>query len=85
MNSKLWVAVAVTTAALGAAGCHDSGGGSAPAPVSSQPVPQFFDTSKVLALAQQTSETSSPIVINGGLVVLDDASETTSPIFVNVM
>jgi hypothetical protein len=39
----------------------------------------------VLALAQQTSETSTPIAVNGGAVTLNDTSEASAPIAINAM
>jgi hypothetical protein len=42
-----------------------------------------LDTAQVLALAQVTSESSTPIAVNGGALVLTDTTETSSPITVN--
>jgi hypothetical protein len=53
-----------------------------------QPPPQTtqsLDTSQVLAIAQKTSETASPLPVDGGAVTLNDTSETTAPIAVNAM
>ena len=41
-----------------------------------------LDTAQVLALAQVTSETSSPTAVNGGALTLNDTSETAAPISV---
>jgi hypothetical protein len=41
-----------------------------------------LDTAQVLALAQATSETSSPFAVNGGAFSFTDTSETTAPISV---
>lgn len=86
MKAKLlWLsAVGISAALVGA--CHDHHGGSTPPPTSPPPATsQSLDTAQVLALAQQTSETSTPIDVNGGAVTLNDTSETTSPIAVTAM
>ncbi len=44
-----------------------------------------LDTAQVLTLAQQTSETSDPFVVNGGAVTLNDTSETSLPVAINTM
>lgn len=44
--------------------------------------PTSFDTAQVLAMAQQTSETSAPVEVNGGAFAFTDTSETTTPITV---
>jgi hypothetical protein len=82
MNSKplLWGAVGLTAAL--AAACHDDHP-SAPAPM--QPTSQSLDTAQVLALAKETSETSSPLAVNGGALTLNDTGETSTPIAVNAM
>jgi hypothetical protein len=41
-----------------------------------------LDTAQVLALAQVTSETTTPFTVNGGELVLTDTSETSAPIAV---
>jgi hypothetical protein len=54
-------------------------------PVPIPQTPQALDTAQVLALAQKTSETGNPFVVNGGLVTLNDTSETSVPIAVDPM
>jgi len=46
---------------------------------------QSLDTQQVLAIAEAPSETASPLVVNNGLLVLDDTSETALPIHINGM
>lgn len=82
MNSKILYLGAVGLAVGLIAACHDHHG---PAPKPPAPAAQSLDTAQVLALAQQTSETSSPFPVNGGLVTLNDTSESTPPIMVNTM
>ena len=65
-----------------AAGCHDNNAASPP-PV--MQAPESLDTAQVLALAQVTSEVTSPIAVNGGALTLNDTSETSAPIAVNAM
>jgi hypothetical protein len=45
----------------------------------------MLDTAQVLALAKQTSETSSPFAVNGGALTLTDTSDTSEPISVDGM
>jgi hypothetical protein len=47
--------------------------------------PQSLDTQQVLVIAEARSETASPLVVNNGLLVLDDTSETALPIHINGM
>lgn len=63
-----------------ASGSSGSSGSSAPGPTATQ---QSLDTQEVLAQAQMPSETSSPYVVDDGLLVLTDTSETTAPITIN--
>ena len=80
MNSNLvLLGIVLTTALIG--GCD--GDRSAPKPV--PPTSQSLDTAQVLVLAQNTSETSTPLAVNGGALVLNDTSETSSPIPVSAM
>jgi hypothetical protein len=44
-----------------------------------------LDTEGVLALAQKTSETESPLPVDDGGVTLTDTSETTAPVAVAPM
>jgi len=43
---------------------------------------QQLDTAHVLALAQQTSDTSSPFQVDDGALTLTDTSDTSVPISV---
>jgi hypothetical protein len=49
------------------------------------PTVQSLDTAAVLAMAMMSSETSDPIMVNEGVVVLTDTSETTDPISTDAM
>jgi hypothetical protein len=89
MKSKILL-IGVCAAASLAAACHNNDG-SAGATTPSTPPPttppmtsntMSLDTAQVLALAQQTSETSSPFEVNAGAFVFTDTSETSSPISV---
>jgi hypothetical protein len=87
MKSKIFLVGALGAVAVLAAACGGSDGDSASSTTSNLPLPApttttQLDTAQVLALAQVTSETSSPFVVNGGAVVLTDTSETTAPIAV---
>jgi hypothetical protein len=79
---RLLLGAAGLSAGLVAA-CHDDHhGGSPPPPPSTS---RSLDTAQVLVLAQQSSETSLPLAVNGGAVTLNDTSETSAPIAVNAM
>jgi hypothetical protein len=78
---QCFLGVVGLTAGLVAA-CHDDHHG---APTPAPPTTQSLDSAQVLALAQQTSETATPIAVNGGAVTLNDTSETGAPIAVNAM
>lgn len=81
MKSKLLLlGVAGLSVGLVAA-CNEDNSRPAPPP----PTSQSLDTAQVLALAQQSSETSYPIVVDGGALALDDASDTSAPIAVTAM
>ena len=84
MNRTNLVLGAAALAACGLTAC-----GSHEQPMSSvipvMPQSQSLDTAQVLALAQQTSETSTPFQINDGAVTLDDLSDTSEPINVDAM
>jgi hypothetical protein len=80
MNSKLLLLSFAGLCGLVAA-CHDDHN-SPPAPA---PQSQSLNTAQVLTLAQKTSETSLPMVVNGGALTLNDTSETGAPITVNTM
>jgi hypothetical protein len=80
-TKRLLLGVVGLSAGLVAA-CHDDNQGAAtPTP----PASQSLDTAQVLALAQQTSEMSAPIAVNGGALTLNDTSESSAPIAVNAM
>ncbi len=82
MNPKmLWLGVVGLSMGLVAA-CHDD---HTSAPTPPAPKSQSLDTAQVLSLAQQTSETSAPIAVNGAAVILNDSSETSAPIAVGAM
>lgn len=70
--------------AIAAAGLSACGGGQAamPPPAPSMTT-QSLDTAQVLSQARHTSETESPYAVNGGALVLTDASDTTEPIDIN--
>jgi len=84
MKSKILLFGAMGAALL-AVGCGNNNGGSATPVVTPPPVTSnvmALDTAQVLALAQVTSETSSPFAVDGGAFTFIDTSETTSPISV---
>jgi hypothetical protein len=62
---------------------HDNDNGAPPNAVTTTSTAQALDTAQVLALAQQTSETSTPFAVNGNALTLTDTSETSAPIGVN--
>jgi len=84
MKRTLFVLGAVGSAAVLIAACGGGHQGAATAPMSPpSSTSQSLDTAQVLALAQQTSETSAPIAVNDGALALNDTSETSAPIAVN--
>ncbi len=84
MKSKILSIGCIGAAVLVAAACHHDDNGSTP-PATTPPASSAMalDTAQVLALAQATSETSSPLAVNGGALTLTDTSETSAPIGVN--
>ncbi len=84
MNSKqLLLGAAGFSFTIGLlAACHDDHNNTSTTP---PPTSVSDDTAQVLALAQQTSETSTPITVNGGAFTINDTSETSAPIAVNAM
>ncbi len=84
MNRKttLCFAVGLCAGFLAACGNNNDHPNTSLPPV---PIPQSLDTAKVLALAQQSSETASPFAVDGGLVTLSDTSETSSPVAIDAM
>lgn len=82
MNPKMLLLGVVGLSVGLVAACHDDHP-SAPTPPPAKS--QSLDTAQVLSLAQQTSETSAPIAVNGAAVILNDSSETSAPIAVGAM
>lgn len=87
MKRKLAIMTSVGVVAGLVSGCGGgdngqtaAGGGSA-----NPPSAVSLATVDVLSLAQKSSETASPYVIDGGAIVLTDTSETSEPINVNAM
>lgn len=85
MNYKTFLLGVVGLSAAWIAGCHDDHNGASNNPPPPPTSNQSLDTAQVLALAQQTSETSTPVAVNGGAITLNDTSETSAPIAVNAM
>ena len=91
MTSKIMLVGALALAGGLVAACSDSTYHAPPAPPPSTTPPppttmtQSLDTAQVLALARLSSETSSPIAVNGGALTLNDTSETSTSIVVNTM
>ncbi len=87
MKSKLLILGVICAATGLVAACHhDSGGSGSTTPPPTTPPPSTtmsLDTAQILALAQVTSETSSPFAVDGGAFVQTDTSETSAPIAVN--
>jgi hypothetical protein len=87
MKSKLAILAGGALAASLVSGC---GGGSSGSTMTPPPTPPpssnlALDTAQVLALAQQPSETQSPLPVDDNGVTLTDTSETSSPITVAPM
>ena len=87
MKSKLAILAGGALAASLVSGC---GGGSSGSTMTPPPTPPpssnlALDTAQVLALAQQPSETQSPLPVDDNGVTLTDTSETSSPIAVATM
>jgi|HubBroStandDraft_1064217.scaffolds.fasta_scaffold1752646_1 hypothetical protein len=88
MKSKLAILAGGALAASLVTGCGggSSGGGTMTPPPTPPPSSNLaLDTAQVLALAQQTSETESPLPVDDNGVTLTDTSETSSPIAVAPM
>jgi hypothetical protein len=83
MRFKLLVLSSIGLCAALVAACHDHD--NAPPSPPKTVTMQSLDTAQVLALAQQTSETSAPFDVNGGAVTLSDTSDTSVPIAVAAM
>ena len=76
-------AATIAAAALSACGDHNSEA-SMPTPTPT-PTTQQLDTAQVLALAQKTSEVSTPLEVDGGMLTLTDTSDSAEAISVNGM
>jgi hypothetical protein len=87
MKSKLAILAGGALAASLVSGCGGgSSGGTMTPPAPPPPTSNLaLDTAQVLALAQQTSETQSPLPVDDDGVTLTDTSETGSPIAVAPM
>ncbi len=87
MKSKLAILAggALAASLVTACGGGNGGGGTTPPPTPPPSSNLALDTSEVLALALQTSETESPLPVNDGGVTLTDTSETSTPIAVAAM
>jgi hypothetical protein len=87
MKSKLAILAGSALAASLVSGCGGGGSGGASTPPPTPPPSSnlALNTSEVLALALQTSETQSPLPVDDGGVTLTDTSETSSPIAVAAM
>lgn len=87
MKSFMKSGAALTAAVLTAAGLSACGGGgngtAATPPAPPAPQQQNLDTAQVLALAQKTSETASPVNVDDGMLELTDTSETSYPVVIN--
>src|SRR5215472_17046035 len=94
MIRKFLLAAAAAVAAAALSSCGGSSSGYAPpvtppaAPPAAPPAPPpaaglVLDTAQLLLLARQTSETASPLVVDGKALTLDDPSDTSEPISVN--
>jgi hypothetical protein len=82
MKSKLAIFTMVGAMAALVTACGDDHN----APTTTSPpasTAQSLDTTQVLGLAKETSETASPFGVNDGALILTDTSETTEPIGVN--
>jgi hypothetical protein len=77
-------AAAIAAAALSACGDHNSEA-SMPTPPPSMPTSQQLDTAQVLALAQKSSEVSTPFEVDAGMLTLTDTSDSAEAISVNGM
>jgi hypothetical protein len=81
MKSKFLLFGALCAAVMAAA-CHNNDGSTPATTTAPTSSAMALDTAQVLALAQATSETSSPFTVNGGAFSFTDTSETSSPISV---
>jgi hypothetical protein len=80
----LGVAAAVAGILSGCGHDHDGGSPSMPPPPPPANTNISVTTSGLLTgYAEKPSETTQPVVVNGGAFTITDTSETTSPIGVN--
>jgi hypothetical protein len=84
MKPKLALLTAVGMAALVSA-CGDDHNTPPMMPATPTSTAQALDTAQVLALAKESSETTSPFAVDEGALTLTDTSETTEPISLNTM
>lgn len=83
MKRKAVILSAMGVAAGLMSGC---GGGDDTATITPPPPTNMsLDTQGVLALAQVSSETSSPFAVDDGALVLTDTSEMTDPVAIDMM
>jgi ABC-type glycerol-3-phosphate transport system substrate-binding protein len=76
MNSKLLAGVlAMLAASLILSGC---GGGGQSNPSVATPQPQTLDTTHVLAIARSASESTDPLPVDGGALLVADANDDSS-------
>ena len=85
LKTALIGAAAIAAAALSGCGGDHSQASMPTTTPPPMPTTQQLDTVQVLALAQKTSEVSTPIVVDGGMLTLTDTSDTTDAISVNGM
>ncbi len=85
MKTKSVVLSAMGAAATLLTGCGHDDNTTMTMPPPPPPMTQSLDTAAVLTMARATSETSDPITVDDGAVVLTDTSETTEPISVDPM
>lgn len=85
MKTKLAVLSAMGVAAVLVTACgHDDNMAMNPPPAPPS-MTQSLDTAAVLTMARMGSETSEPMTVDDGAVLLTDTSETTDPISVAAM
>jgi len=85
MNLKMPLFFSLGICAGLLAGCTNDHPSASLPPVPVPQMPQALDTAQVLGLAQKTSETANPFMVNGALITLTDTSETSSPVSVDAM